>query len=179
MGRLHASGFLFVRFVLVLALWSFSASKANAFEKQWHLGLGAGVSVPSTAYDAAASVSLHGAYGISDVFDARLTATSALLHPSSEKGERNSLSLVTLGLVYKLDVIEWVPYCGARAGAYLFGSSPLAGFVRQGGSVGGMCGIDYSFTRSVAVGVEVAHDFLLPEGQLFSALLHAEYRWGF
>ena len=42
-----------------------------------------------------------------------------------------------------------------------------------------MCGLDYSFTRSAAIGVEVSDDFLLPHGEVFGALLHAEYRWGF
>jgi hypothetical protein len=160
-------------------LLALAPSRAHAFEQQWHLGLGAGVSVPSGPYRAASAVSLHGAYGISDVFDVRFTATGSLLHLSPDGGGQNSLSLGTLGLVYKLDVIEWVPYCGARAGYYVFGAAPAGDLSRHGGAVGGVCGIDYSFSRSTAVGVEVSRDFLLPGGQLFGALLHAEYRWGF
>ncbi|MFZ5889959.1 MAG: hypothetical protein ACOY0T_02735 [Myxococcota bacterium] len=151
---------------------------AHAFEGLWHLGMGAGVSVPNDPYRAAAALSLHGAYGISDVFDVRLTATGSLLHLSPDGGRQNSLSLGTLGIAYKLDIIEWIPYCGVRAGFFVFGKAPEGGAARQGGALGGMCGIDYAFSRSAALGVELSRDFLLPEGHVFGALLHAEYRWG-
>lgn len=137
------------------------------------------MSAPGGPYRAATTLSLHGAYGISDVFDARFTANGSLLHLSPDGGGQNSLFLSTLGVAYKLDVIEWVPYCGVRAGYYVFGAAPAGDFARHGGAVGGMCGVDYSFSRSVAAGVEVATDFLLPSGQLYGALLHVEYRWGF
>jgi hypothetical protein len=164
---------------LVAGVATLAPRTAQAFERQWHLGLGGGISVPSEEYGAAPALSLHGAYGISDVFDVRLSASGSLLRLSPDGGGQNALSLGTLGLAYKLDVIEWIPYCGVRAGYYLFGASPKGELSRQGGSVGGMCGLDYSFTRAAAVGVEVSDDFLLPRGTVFSALLHVEYRWGF
>jgi hypothetical protein len=136
------------------------------------------VSVPGGPYRAASTLALHGAYGISDVFDVRFTTAGSLLHLSDDDGGQNSLFLGTLGLAYKLDVIEWVPYCGVRAGYYVFGAEPAGDFARHGGAVGGMCGVDYSFSRSFAMGVELSTDFLLPSGQVFGALLHAEYRWG-
>lgn len=151
---------------------------AHAFEKQWHLGIGGGVMVPSAEYRAGGAASLHAAYGISDVFDVRLTAAGSILHLLPDGGGRTSLSLGTLGLAYKVDVIEWVPYCGARAGFYAFGTG-IGEYSKNGASLGGMCGVDYSFARSAAVGVEVSEDFLLPHGAVFGALLHAEYRWGF
>ena len=164
---------------LGLALWAFAPRSALAFERQWHLGLGAGISAPSEAYKIAPALSLHGAYGISDVFDVRLTATGSLLRPSADDSKHHSLSLATLALAYKLDVIEWIPYGGVRAGFYTFGDLPAGDFHRRGGSVGGVCGLDYSFTRGAAVGFEASEDFLLPHGTVFSALLHVEYRWGF
>lgn len=159
-------------------LVAFGEGRASAFEQQWHLGIGGGVTVPSEEYRAGAAVSLYGAYGISDVFDVRLSATGALLHLSPDGGGRTSLSLGTLGLAYKLDVIEWVPYFGVRAGYYEFGSA-VGEYSKRGAALGGMCGLDYSFSRSAAIGVEVSDDFLLPHGEVFGALLHAEYRWGF
>jgi hypothetical protein len=163
----------------VVALALLAPRRAQAFEKEWHLGVGAGVSVPSLSYRAAPTVSLHAAYGVSDVFDVRLTAAGTLLHLSPDGDGQNSLSLGTLGLAYKLDVIEWIPYCGVRAGFYNFGTAPAGEYSRRGAALGGMCGIDYSFTRSAAVGVEVSDDFLLPRGEVLMAMLHAEYRWGF
>lgn len=160
------------------ALLSFTEGRAHAFENQWHLGLGGGVMVPSAEYRAGGAASLYAAYGISDVFDVRLTAAGTILHLSPDGGGRNSLALGTLGLAYKLDVIEWVPYCGVRAGFYAFGSG-IGEYSKNGAALGGMCGVDYSFTRSAAVGVELSDDFLLPHGAVFGALLHAEYRWGF
>jgi hypothetical protein len=154
---------------------------ASAFERQWHVGAGLGVAVPSSAYAAGGGLALHGAYGISDVFDARLTLQSTRHVPDREDSGKTSLflSLATLGLAYKLDVIEWVPYFGVRAGGYYFSSAPLGPYSRQGGAIGGMAGCDYSFSRSAAVGVELSYDLLLPEGRVSGALLRAEYRWGF
>jgi hypothetical protein len=42
-----------------------------------------------------------------------------------------------------------------------------------------MAGVDYSFSRSFAVGVELSYDLLLPQGGVYGTLLRAEYRWGF
>jgi hypothetical protein len=145
------------------------------------LGAGLGVAVPTAAYDAGGILALHGAYGISDVFDARLTLQSGLHDPDADDTGKPalSLSLATLGLAYKLDVIEWVPYFGVRAGGYYFSSAPLDPYSRLGGAIGGMAGCDYSFSRGAAIGVELSYDLLLPEGAVSGALLRAEYRWGF
>lgn len=181
MGSRRTARFRFAACALVgLGSW-FVPRGASAFERQWHLGAGLGVAVPTEAYGAGGALSLHGAYGISDVFDARLTLQSALHTPDAEDSGQPSLSLslATLGLAYKLDVIEWVPYFGVRAGGYYFSSAPLDPYSRLGGTVGGMAGCDYSFSRNAAVGVELSYDLLLPEGTVSGALLRAEYRWGF
>jgi hypothetical protein len=152
---------------------------ASAFEGQWHLGAGLGVLAPTAAYSKGGAVALHGAYGLSDVFDARLTLTSSRQQSKADDSQHTVLSLATLGLAYKLDVIEWVPYFGVRAGGYYFSSSPLAPYSKRGGAMGGMAGCDYSFSRSAAVGAELSYDVLLPDGGVYGALLRAEYRWGF
>lgn len=170
---------------------------ASAFERQWHLGAGLGWVVPKDAYTSGPAVALHLAYGISDMFDARVEVRSSLhdleapaSSASAEEralgGGRNSFSQAMVGLAYKVDVIEWVPYLGVRAGYYRFGATPpLAKFpigkeyARQGGSLGTMLGVDYAFSRSAAIGAEVDYDTLLPRGGAFSASLHVEYRWGF
>jgi hypothetical protein len=134
---------------------------------------------PTSAYGKGGAVALHGAYGLSDVFDARLTLASSLQDSKEDDTKHTVLSLATLGLAYKLDVIEWVPYFGVRAGGYFFSSAPLGPYSKQGGALGGMAGFDYSFSRSAAVGAELSYDHLLPEGGVYGALLRAEYRWGF
>lgn len=170
--------------LLGLAAW-LCPERAHAFEGQWHLGAGLGVLSPTSTYKMGGALALHGAYGISDVFDARLTLTSSLVEPKESAGDETNdsskatLSLATLGLAYKLDVIEWVPYFGVRAGGYYFGASPLGVYSKGGGAIGGMAGFDYSFSRSFAVGAELSYDLLLPEGGVYGALARAEYRWGF
>jgi hypothetical protein len=171
--------------LLSAAAW-LCPQQARAFEGQWHLGAGLGVMAPTSSYELGGALALHGAYGISDVFDARLTLASSLFKPkesddaaATRSSDTLNLSLATLGLAYKLDVIEWVPYFGVRAGGYYFGSEPLAPYSRRGGAIGGMAGFDYSFSRSFAVGTELSYDLLLPEGGVYGALVRAEYRWGF
>jgi hypothetical protein len=164
---------------LTLFALSLIGREAGAFERQWHLGAGLGIAAPSSGYQLGGALGLHGAYGISDVFDARLMLESSLHGLDGGDSSVTSLSRASLGLAYKLDVIEWVPYFGVRAGGYYFGSSPVAPYERGGGALGGMAGCDYSFSRSAAVGVELSYDQLLPEGTIFGGLLRAEYRWGF
>src|SRR5688572_24742899 len=48
------------------------AAPARAFEREWHVGGGFGMGAPSSGYNAGPAVGIHGAYGISDVFDVRL-----------------------------------------------------------------------------------------------------------
>lgn len=158
--------------------WLLVPRKAAAFERQWHVGVGAGVVSPSGPYKAGGALALHAAHGISDVFDVRLELRSSL-HPAREAGQsRNTLSQGALALVYKIDVIEWVPYIGVRAGYYLFGTPPAASATRSGGMLGTLLGCDYAFSRSAAVGAELAYDSWLPAGSAVGMLLHAEYRWG-
>jgi hypothetical protein len=153
--------------------------EARAFERQWHLGGGLGFVAPNSGYSMAPTLALHAAYGISDVFDTRFVVAAAWPHPSDAKQPTSVLSMSTLGLAYKLDIIEWVPYIGVRAGAFGFGASPSQPYARFGGVLGTMAGIDYSFSRSFAVGAEFAEDLLLPAGTVLSGVLHAEYHWGF
>lgn len=172
----------------LVALGLFSRD-ARAFERQWHLGAGLGVAAPASGYQLGGALGLHGAYGVSDVFDARVTLESSLhrqrqraaTEPPIEGDDSGltSLSRASLGLAYKLDVIEWVPYFGVRAGGYYFASAPLKPYSRGGGALGWMAGCDYSFSRNAALGVELSYDQLLPQGTVFGALLRAEYRWGF
>lgn len=166
-----------------------SPATARAFERQWHVGAGGGLVLPSRGHHPGPAASLHAAYGLSDMFDARLELRSSLHEEKSAPRDDqampapdeppNSLSQLALGLAYKVDIIEWVPYLGVRAGYYRFGVAPQGGYARHGGMIGAVLGMDYAFSRSAAVGAEIDYDTLLPEGGALATQLHFEYRWGF
>ena len=92
---------------------------------------------------------------------------------------RNSFSQAMVGLAYKVDVIEWVPYIGVRAGYYRFGDAPPLkefppgkAYAQGGGSIGTMLGVDYAFSRSAGIGAELDYDTLRPRGGALAASLH-------
>lgn len=161
-----------------MAALCFSRS-ASAFDGPWHVGAGGGVVAAATDYRTGPALTLHAAYGLTDVFDARLNLTSSWHQGKAEETSSVQLSSGSLGLAYKLDIIEWVPYLGVRAGYFRFSSNPAEGYARNGGLLGVMAGVDYSFSREFALGAELGYDLLLPEGRTAGALLRAEYRFGY
>jgi hypothetical protein len=178
----HAPPRLRFAFGAAFALLSFVSTNAAAIENEWHVGGGVGLAQPTSGdagYQTAPVLSLHAAYGLSDMFDVRVTLAGSMHAPDAPDLEKTTLALGTVGLAYKFDVIEWVPYFGVRAGYFHFGPAPAEPDASGGGAIGVMAGLDYSFSRSFAVGVELARDILLPEGGLTSGLLHAEYRLGY
>lgn len=182
--RLPRLGFAFS---VAFAVANFVSAKAWAIENEWHVGGGVGVAQPTSTYQLAPLLSLHAAYGLSDMFDVRLTFAGSMHQPDpdieAQGVEKTTLALGTLGLAYKFDVIEWVPYFGVRAGYFHFGPPPPSPdkftYSAAGGAIGVMAGVDYSFSREFALGVEFAYDALLPAGALTSGILHAEYRFGY
>ncbi len=63
---------------LSLAL-SAAPRSADAFEREWHLGVGGGVA-SGTELGMSPALSAYAAYGLSDVFDARLELTARGFH---------------------------------------------------------------------------------------------------
>ena len=100
---------------LASALTLLFAGHARAFERQWHVGGGLGAASESGRYDERLVLGLHGAYGISDVFDARLELQGS----HDDFGIPEWLYLARAGLAYKLDVLQWIPYVGGSAGAFI------------------------------------------------------------
>ncbi len=168
---------------LLFALSSFAvvvsfAGGASAFEKQWRFGGGAGVIVPSEPYALGPAVGAYGAYGVSDVFDVKLELS--LARATAEPDLASFMYGAYGGLAYKLDVIQWIPYIGVRAGAV--GVSDAAPpFEALSPSVGGIAGVDYALSRSLGFGLELSFDYLLAgEGnRLLGALISAEYHFGY
>ncbi|MEZ4221424.1 MAG: outer membrane beta-barrel protein [Polyangiaceae bacterium] len=166
----------------VAVTWSASAYAA---EGQWHVGAGLGAaSFPGTDAGYGPALGVQGAYELSDMFDLHLES-SASQHVFLE-GTQTRVFGASAGFVYKIDVIEWVPYLGLYGGVFRFEGdvvpTPLA---RTELGIGVPLGLDYSFSRNFAVGAQLRyHGFMsdpmssLGDAAYFLALLRAEYRWG-
>lgn len=130
---------------------------------------------------ASPAIAAYAAYGLSDVFDARLELTARGYHLGSAQNP-NALSAMA-GLAYKLDVLRWVPWAGVYAGYLNFLEAPPASvpFKQRDVALGLGLGLDYAFSRQVAAGVTLRFDQALTRSSTntFDALLRVEYRWGF
>lgn len=156
-----------------------AAPPAQAFERQWHLGGAAGVS-NGNGLELSPAFGVYAAYGLSDVFDTRLELTARGYGLAHEQ-HPHQLSAM-LGLVYKLDVLRWVPWAGVYAGYQGFDAAPPEGsvFEQHDAALGLGLGLDYAFSRNIGAGITLRFDDALSsaDGTTFDALLRAEYRWG-
>jgi hypothetical protein len=161
------------------------APRAEAFEKQWHVGGGLGANAfadPRTALGPAAGV--YAAYGLSDLFDLGVEVLGSI---HKRDGRSFDLLGASAGIAYKLDVLSWIPYAGLELGYYRFQGATRPGKLAEnevGFSVD--LGLDYVLSPSVGLGVKLRyHGFLndfpasLGDAPLFTGLVRAEYHWGF
>lgn len=173
---------------------------AAAFEREWHLGGGLGVSNGSDL-KLSPALAAYAAYGLSDAFDARVEVTARGYHLGTEQ-KPNAISAMA-GIAYKLDVLRWVPWAGVYVGYLQFAEKarPLQPctdpkskdaegkpadqlchdtFNERQAAIGLGLGLDYAFSRSFGVGVTLRFDDALVSqtAATFDALLRAEYRWG-
>jgi hypothetical protein len=153
-------------------------ARAGAFERQWHFGAGGGIATPGDGYTLGPAIGVHAAYGLSDVFDARLelmasrhAATTAIVPADQFYGGK-------LAIAYKLDVIQWIPYFGVSAG-FLGMVEPRAPYRSAQATIGLLGGLDYALTRSLGIGAVVSADYVLgPPATMTAGLLRLEYRFG-
>jgi hypothetical protein len=168
------------------AAW-LAPSRARAFEREWHVGGGVGLTAYPSYYGAGPSLGLNAGYGISDVFDLKLEllgsshSYQATAESPSEHGQAYSAAA---GLSYKLDILQWIPYGAALVGfQHIAGPLPISKpFGRNDAIVAVVLGLDYAATRNFGLGVSLRSNFLLStigEGQAFTTMLRAEYHWGF
>jgi len=161
--------------------------QAQAFEREWHLGGGVGVTAYPHYYSSGPSFGLNAGYCVSDVFDLKLDLLGSLhnYQASANSAEEHGAAYsAAFGPSYKLDILQWIPY-----GAVLVGYKHLAGpipagapFRRDDGLLAVVLGLDYAATRNFGLGLSLRYDFLLStmdEGQAFTSMLRAEYHWGF
>ena len=181
-------GSFFSLSVWAVALAVFGApGRAQAFEREWHVGGGLGLTAYPRYYSAGPALGLNAAYGLSDVFDLKLELLGSYHGYSASPGstrEHAAPYSAALGLSYKLDVLQWIPY-----GALLVGYQHVAGrlpvaepIVRDDALAAILLGIDYAATRNFGLGASLRNDFLLlsaSHGPAITTLLRAEYHWGF
>jgi len=156
------------------------ARPAHAFERQWHVGAAGGVAA-GDGLKLSPALGAYAAYGLSDVFDVRVEVTAR----GYELGRSEDPHAVAAaaGLVYKLDVLRWVPWGGVYAGYLGFLRSPREELrYRQHDALLGFgLGLDYAYSRGLGLGITLRTDLPVSVTAVaqVDALLRVEYRWGF
>jgi outer membrane protein with beta-barrel domain len=176
--------------VLLLALGP--ARRAEAFERQQHLGIDGGYSLlkidGKSTVDSGGGFGVHYAYGISDAFNLSVELQHSIValnqrldSPSTPHTFPAYASSATVGAQYVFDVLTWVPYAGLLAGPYLMGGGTIdSPKVLFGAQL--ELGIDYQLSRSFAVGVAYHEHFVLSDMStypvFFNVFARVEYVWG-
>lgn len=120
-----------------------------------------------------AAIGIDYEHGVSDAVSLRASAQSGLYFsdPLSFSGQ------ATVGLVYALDVIKYVPHAGLAAGAAMIAGGD------QGTSFHPLLelslGFDILQSRTLSYGVGIRFAAFATEAQLFSAGARVTWRWGF
>src|SRR5258708_37611747 len=103
-------------FAVALATGSltlFGSRGVAVADQEWHAGGRAGIAVLSkTGVEPA--LGLHGAYGLSDMFDVTVEVLGS--HHVGRSG--TDVLSACGGLAYKIDVFEWIPYVAGLVGYY-------------------------------------------------------------
>ncbi len=162
---------------------TFTTASASAFERQWHFGADAGIALANGTLKSGPALGVHAAYGLSDVFDLRLElgGSQQTIKPRNDEERKEplvaELYAARLGLAYKLDVIQWIPYLGVTAG--VLGTTADLPLGSLGPCLGLVGGLDYAATRSIGLGIAATADYALDQTLTQTTLLfRAEYRFG-
>ena len=181
-----------LRSAVVLA-FSFAATPAAAIEGQHHLGLAPTLSILKVDSKSTASVggggALHYTYGLTDAWNFTAEASSAIVarnqgqdNPGSPRDRPATVSQLSVGTTYVIDILQWVPYIGLQGGVYQLtgGTLPDPLFI-AGAAVS--VGIDYQLSRSFAVGIGGRQHFLLSRMATYPSYttvgLRVEFMWGY
>jgi hypothetical protein len=170
--------------VILAAFASLLPARAAAFERQWHAGVDLGYAVLiGQRVNHGLGGGIHLTYGLTDTFNL-LGELNVSVHPSG----RALLTGGGVGVGYVIDVLQWVPYVGVMAGFY-----DLASFAGSCGTEDAVpChsgrlnlevpfGLDYTVSRSFAVGVAGRYQLLLATSPVHAigAFARVEYIWGY
>ncbi len=175
-------------FCLALSVTGLLVSgRAQAFEREWHVGGGVGLTAYPQFYSAGPALGVNASYGISDVFDVKLELLGSWHDYAPNRAlpaQHAQPYSVAAGLSYKLDVLQWIPYAAVLVGfQHLAGALPVAEpFHRDDGIAALVLGLDYAMTRNFGLGLSLRSDMLLSSpttGESLTTMLRAEYHWGF
>jgi hypothetical protein len=177
----------------VVALLLLAPRAAHAIERQHHLGLAPTLGILDVKDKSTLSVGLgahlHYAYGLTDQWNLTLEGGSVVVAahqqqdlPDSPRNRPARVDDALVGASYVIDILRWVPYIGAQAGAYLLSGGTLPdALVVPGGAVTG--GLDYQISRQIAVGLGARQHFLLTKLSTYpsytTVVLRLEYMWGY
>jgi hypothetical protein len=174
------------------------ARGAGAVEQEHQLGVDVGAAMLTIADkatpDFGPAFGVHYGYGITDQFNLLVELQYSLLAlgtatPAASGAPPASTSVsdpaqmwnADIGVTYILDVLRWVPYFGALAGAYVLDGGSLPGaLVLPGAQI--VVGLDYLVTPKWGVGFELSEHFLFTDMSLYTsystAFVRMEFRWG-
>jgi opacity protein-like surface antigen len=154
------------------------ASRADAFERQWHAGVDLGLAAISWNDEIRSGLGggIHVAYGLTDSYNLMLelgTSSHAIYADRPVLRANHG----ALGMAYTLDVISWVPYVGLLVGGYRFSGAELEEAEHRLGFQGAL-GLDYRPSRSWAVGVQLRyHTFAQEPLQTHYMTSFARFEW--
>jgi hypothetical protein len=175
---------------VVLGGFLLAPRAAHAFERSQGFGLDAGLAVLSVNGESAEvgiSYGLHYSLALTDQFDFVTEAGGAVVDlnpivtPTSPVDRPSMLWNVDAGVIYKLDIVQFVPYFGVLAGGYvLTGGSLPSAQVLPGGELA--VGADYLLSRRWAVGLAIREHFLFTDLGTYPSYLtvtaRLEVNWG-
>lgn len=158
--------------IAAILLGSFQVA---ASEGQWRLGAGAGVVVPPDLSlplgpEAAAWLS----FGLLESFDLTLHTS---LTTYREDSARKTLLVAEPSVLYKLDILRWVPYVGVGAGwAQHWERGSSGAFVFDG-----IVGVDYLLSRRWSARSEYRASFIADAADvpLSHLLFGVGFHWGY
>jgi len=190
------------------ALALLAPSQSFAFERQWHFGGSFGYTALMSSHATLHGLGggLHLTYGLTDALnlmaEVNVSGHYSRLDdpPVDDNGKPTGALAATLpstlfasgavGVGYVFDVLQWVPYVGGLVGAAdLIDTSGACGATPETPCHSPLLnlqvpfGLDYSISRSFAVGVGGRYQMLIggPNGLThgLTGLLRAEYVWGY
>jgi hypothetical protein len=179
----------FAALALVLGLLLLPSS-ARAFERSQGFGLESGLAVLSVNGESpefGVAWGLHYTLALTDQFDftAELGGAQVDLDPTVAAGAPTdrpaTLWNLDAGLLYKLDIVQFVPYFGALAGGYVLTGGSLPSALPLPG-VEVAAGADYLLSRRWAVGLAIREHLLFTDLGTYPTYLtvtaRAEWTWG-
>lgn len=164
-----------------------TSGTASASEGVKHVGVQAGFAGVSGSEGSFSGFggAITGRYDFTDAWSIALNAT-ATNNQVAAKGGRSWVFSQAAGVVYSLDVIQFVPYIGGYVGVYeLTGGGLPKTDLRLGAQIA--VGLDWMVSRDLTLGLEL-REHVLPKDLLDSPsnptpfyttmFVKAEYAWG-